>query len=402
MALNKNNTKFFETGSISFSDIKNTFGGSGEIRASQYLRQLSEANLDDDATTPTIPDSTENSNISDTRSNWNVESFRGSNKEIVITQSGQEADIILDENSDIWDGNLDKNIPKRLVINGTVFSTSNTSPALSLTGNMQNLDVEVSTSGAIYGEGGLGNQNGGDALYIRNLRSTSPVDLFSYGKIWSGGGGGRGGNSGNSGSRLNCTETYFFDINNNATNKPADYVRRVLWDSAPGKSCRKESGGSQTYPHQGANAIWYNATPTSTRARCRGGANGRQSQGIARWSAWRKTGNYECSPNWRITCIDERNFNKSGGSGGSGGSAGTGKGFSRSQNNGGSGSRGNCRSCPGSDPGTSCGSDGNPGNPGGDWGSAGDGTSAGAAISKRNVRIQYSTSTTLKGREINN
>ena len=187
MALSKSNPKFFETGQISFSDIKNTFGGSAatNIRASQYLRQLSEANLDDDTTTPTIPDSIENSDIASSQSNWNVEAFRGSNKEMVITQSGQEADVSLDENSDIWDGNLDKNIPKRLVIDGTVYSTTNTSPALSISGNMQNLDIEVSTSGQIYGEGGAIDQNGGDALYIRNLRSSSPVDLFVYGKLWS-------------------------------------------------------------------------------------------------------------------------------------------------------------------------------------------------------------------------
>ena len=390
MALNKNNTKFFETGQISFSDIKNTFGGSAatNIKASQYLRKLSEADLDDDTATPTIPDSVENSNITDTQSNWNVQAFRGSNKEMVITQSGQEADVSLDENSDIWDGNLDKNIPKRLVIDGTVYSTTNTSPALSISGNMQNLDVEVSSSGAVYGEGGLAEQNGGDALYIRNLRSTSPVDLFVYGKLWSGGGGGRAGNSGNSGSTLSCSQTNTF----NTTNPYGG--GQNLHDASPGKTCRRLTGGNPT----GGRAVWRNANPNATRNRCRGSGT-RRGAGDARWNPG-KTGEYECSASWTIGCIETNYFSKSGGSGGNGGSGGFGQGFSRTQSSGNSGNSGNCRSCSGG--GTSCGNSGNPGSAGGDWGTAGNGGSAGAAISKRNVRIQYSTSSTLRGREINN
>ena len=385
MALSKSNPKFFETGQISFSDIKNTFGGSGStnISASQYLRQLSEVELDDDTTTPTIPDSVENTNIADTQSNWKVEAFRGSNKEMVITQSGQEADVSLDENSDIWDGNLDKNIPKRLVIDGTVYSTTNTSPALSISGNMQNLDVEVSENGAVYGEGGAINQNGGDALYIRNLRSTSPVNLYVYGKLWSGGGGGQGGNPGNRGSNLSCSSTNYF-----STGNPYGGGRN-LHDARPGLTCRGASGGRAT---------WYSANQNSVRDRCRGGT--RRGQGVASWNAGRQSGVYQCSPHWTVTCRDTNYFNQSGGSGGNGGTGGLGQGFSRTQSNGNSGNNGNCRSCSGG--GTSCGNSGNPGTAGGDWGQAGDGTVAGAAISKRNVRIQYSTSNTLRGREIDN
>ena len=391
MALSKSNPKFFETGQISFSDIKNTFGGSGatNIKASQYLRQLSEVNLDDDVTTPTIPDSVENSDIASSQSNWNVEAFRGSNKEMVITQSGQEADVSLDENSDIWDGNLDKNIPKRLVINGTVYSTTNTSPALSLTGNMQNLDVEVSASGAIYGEGGLVNENGGDALYIRNLRSTSSVDLFSFGKIWSGGGGGQNGNSGNSGSRLSCSTINYFTTGNPYTGG------RNLGDAQPGLTCRSATGGNPG----GGRALWHSASQNSIRNRCRGGGT-RRGSGDASWNAGVQSGLYQCSPHWTITCADRQYFNKSGGGAGNGGSGGSGQGFSRTKSNGNSGNSGNCNSCVRG--GTSCGNSGNPGNPGGDWGQAGDRTVAGAAISKRNVRIQYSTSNTIKGREIDN
>ena len=390
MALSKSNPKFFETGQISFSDIKNTFGGSGatNIKASQYLRQLSEADLDDDTTTPTIPDSVENSDIASSQSNWKVEAFRGSNKGMVITQSGQEADVSLDENSDIWDGNLDKNIPKRLVIDGTVYSTTNTSPALSISGNMQNLDVEVSTSGAIYGEGGAIDQNGGDALYIRNLRSSSPVDLYVYGKLWSGGGGGRGGNPGNSGSTLSCSQTNYFNTSNPYTGG------RNLHEASPGKTCRRVTGGNPT----GGRAVWYSARQNSVRNRCRGGT--RRGQGVASWSARGQSGAYQCSPHWTITCQDTNYYNRSGGSGGNGGTGGLGQGFGRTKNNGNSGNNGNCNSCSGG--GTSCGNSGNPGSAGGDWGQAGNGGSAGAAISKRNVRIQYSTSNTMKGREIDN
>ena len=390
MALSKSNPKFFETGQISFSDIKNTFGGSGStnIKASQYLRELSEADLDDDVTTPTIPDSVENSDIAASQSNWNVKAFRGSNKEMVITQSGQEANVSLNENSDIWDGNLNKNIPKRLVINGTVYSTTNTSPALSISGKMQNLDIEVSKSGAVYGEGGATKQNGGDALYIRNLRSSSPVDLYVYGKLWSGGGGGRDGNSGSSGSTLSCSSTNTFDTPNPYTDG------RNLSDAAPGKTCRSVTGGNPT----GGRAVWYSANQNSVRNRCRGGT--RRGSGVASWSAGTKSGHYQCSPNWTITCQETNYFNQIGGSGGNGGTGGSGQGFGRTKNNGNPGNPGNSNTCDGG--GTSTGNDGNPGNPGGDWGSAGDRTNAGAAISKRNVRIQYRTSNTMKGREINN
>jgi len=385
MALSKSNPKFFETGQISFSDIKNTFGGSGStnISASQYLRELNEADLDDDVTTPTIPDSVENSDIAASQSNWNVKAFRGSNKEMVITQSGQEADVSLNENSDIWDGNLDKNIPKRLVIDGTVYSTTNTSPALSISGNMQNLDVEVSTSGAVYGEGGSTDQNGGDALYIRNLRSTSPVDLYVYGKLWSGGGGGRGGNSGNSGSTLSCSSTSYFNTNISSGGG------RYLTEASPGRGCRSVRSG----------AIWRSASPTGTRNRCRGGV--RRGSGDAHWVPFRQMrGQYQCSANWSIGCQQTNYYSQSGGSGGNGGTGGLGQGFGRTKNNGNPGNGGNCRSCSGG--GTSCGNSGNPGSAGGDWGQSGNGGSAGAAISKRNVRIQYSTSNTIKGREINN
>jgi len=384
MALSKNNPKFFETGSISFSDIKNTFGGSGEtnIKASQYLRELNEADLDDDITTPTIPDSVENSDIPTSQSNWSIEAFRGSNKEIEITQSGEEADLSLDENSDIWDGNLDKNIPKRLVIDGTVYSTGTATTALILSGNMRNLDVVVSAGGSVYGEGGSSSQDGGDALYIRNLRSTSPVDLYVYGKVWSGGGGGSPGNSGNSGSRLTCTSTNYFNTTASSPNGG-----RFLREAAPGNTCRSVRSGSD----------WYSASPTGTRNRCRGGGV-RRAEGDAVWGAGRsKRGNYQCSANWSVRCEQTENYNASGGNGGNAGSGGNGQGFARSKSDGNDGNSGNCNSCGNK---TSCGNDGNSGSAGGDWGQEGNGGKAGAAISKRNVRIQYSTSNTLKGREI--
>ena len=55
-----------------------------------------------------------------------------------------------------------------------------------------NLDINV--NGAIYGEGGVKDSDGGDALYVNNTYTQSNVKLniASDGKIWSGGGGGSG------------------------------------------------------------------------------------------------------------------------------------------------------------------------------------------------------------------
>ncbi len=226
------------------------------------------------------------------------------------------------------------------------------------------VDTQVQSSG------GVG--RGGDALYVSNTRTNSPVEIYAYGSIFAGGGSGTSGNRGNSGGTLNCSSTNNYNTNNpfrNGTN---------LSDAKPGQSCRRARSGGR----------WQSANQNSIRNRCRGG-------GTRRGSGDYPGGNYQCTSSWTIRCIQTNNYNKSGGSGGNAGSGGRGRGFSYQSGtlSGNSGNRGNTNSCSG---GSSTGNSGNPGTSGGDWGQAGSG-SAGIAIQKKNAVMKSYTSNTVKG-----
>ena len=218
---------------------------------------------------------------------------------------------------------------------------------------------------------------GGDALYVNNTRTNSPVEIYAYGSIWSGGGSGTKGTSGNSGSSLNCSSTNNYNANNPFTSGTN------LSDAKPGQSCRRARSGGK----------WQSANQNSVRGRCRGG-------GARRGDGVYPSGNYQCSSSWTIRCIETNNYNKSGGGGGNGGNEGRGRGFSYQDGTlkGNSGNKGNTNKCSGS---SSTGNKGNSGNSGGDWGqSGGSGGSAGIAIQKKNAVIKYSTTNTIKGKTV--
>ena len=238
----------------------------------------------------------------------------------------------------------------------------------------------VSSSTSVSSSGGSGG-NGGDALYVNNTYTKSDVVVRSYGKIYSGGGGGSPGSSGNSGPSLSCSSTSYFNTSNNVTNRlDADMnAVRYLNEAAPGRSCRAARFG----------ATWVSANQNSVRDRCRGG-------GTRRGSGDYPGGNYQCSPFWTVLCQQTNYFSLGGGNGGNGGAGGRGRGFSyQSGSLAGAGNSGSTNSCSG---GVSRGNSGNPGNSGGDWGQTivGGGT-AGAAIKRRNTRVEYFTQNTLKG-----
>lgn len=220
-----------------------------------------------------------------------------------------------------------------------------------------------------------GSGAGGDALYVKNIKTNSPVEIYSYGRIYAGGGGGFTGNSGNRGASLSCNSTNYYSANNpfrNGTN---------LRDAQPGKSCRASRSGGQ----------WVNANQSGIRNRCRGGSTRRGSGDYP-------GGNYQCSSSWSIRCVQTNSYNISGGAGGNGGAGGRGRGYSHQfgRLSGYSGNSGSTNSCGGR---SSRGNRGNSGTSGGDWGQdGGSGAPAGIAIQKKNVVMKSYTSNTVKGR----
>ncbi len=195
MATNVTKTSHFTSGAgnpISFSQIRTQFGGqSTNIKASEYLRNEGE-DVDWDgpnASTiiPRIPDAQENENIT-TGNNWNVDSLRDSITEYIVTQSGNNQELSYDNSSTVWNGNLNRSILKKFDVTGTIYANETDKDALTFSGNLYNLKIEVAKDGKIYGEGGTaGGGSGGDALYVNNTYTRSDVEIRSYGKIFAGG-----------------------------------------------------------------------------------------------------------------------------------------------------------------------------------------------------------------------
>lgn len=359
---------------ISWSTLKSTFNASstGEIKFSTYRR-----NTDKTAQNPIIPDATENSDIS-SGSNLKVSAFRGTIKEYVIQQSGNDSDLNLADTR-YWNRNLNKNVPKRINFTGLSYASSKSNYAVKLDSEMYN--VNINHSGQMYAEGGnVGSPNGGSAFYLynkSNLTSASAtvnLNVTSTGRIWSGGGAGSSGNPGSSGPLKYCYYSGNFQTGNY-------YAGGTSLSSArPGRSCRNARSG----------ATWTSAYQYNVRSRCRGGGARR---GNGQWPG----GPYQCSNNWIITCSYSYS-NSVRGYGGNGGSGGPGRGYSRfnSSISGNSGNPGTQQSCPSPASGGSYGNSGNRGNSGGDWGQASSG-SAGYSIYGRKYNVTGSTSDRIKG-----
>jgi len=374
MATNITKTSHFTAGAgnpISFSQIRTEFGGgSTDIKASKYLKN-DDANVDwndDNTITTLVPDAVENASVS-TGNNWRVDSLRDTISAYLVTQSGDDNQLSYsDNNTSVWNNNLSRNIKKVFDITGNVYSDNANTAALQFSGNLYNLEIEIDQNGAIYGQGGEVNQNGGDALYVNNTYTNREVEVRSYGKIWSGGGGGSSGNRGNSGSSLSCYNIGYYTTNG---------------------SCVNTANLNSVYR--------YAMNPNGVRSRCRGGG-WRRGQG---WNAYNMSG-YHCGNGNTSYCAGRDNFNAGAGQGGNGGGGGKGRGWSNRNialtvaphkaNNGNPGNTTNCTVNGNS----STGNRGNAGNPGGDFGQPST-KSAGKAVLKRNTRISYYTDNTLKG-----
>lgn len=358
--------ELFKTGPISFSGLKSSFGGSqNDVKFSSYYRNTDKNELD-----PIVPDATENQTVSADVSGGPItlSSFRGTIERYDIIQTGLNSDLDLDL-STIWNGNLDKNIIKKVTIDGTCYATNTSKYGVEMNDVIHNLDFEVTDNGAIYGSGGIPNNgNGGGALYLKNTTTLTSktreirIKLNANAKIWSGGGAGGRGNSGNSGPRLSCSDSY-------------NYNRSVSTGGGGSRNCPDtscNSGGSAT-----------SCNPNDTRSRCRGASPRSGESG------------YVCAGNWTLNCSVTTYYNTQG-NGGNGGNGGVGRGYNTisSSLSGNSGNSGNTNSCGGS---TSRGYDGNPGSSGGDWGQDGGGGKRGAAITGTKYNIIGKTTTNFKG-----
>ena len=168
MSITKTQTKYFTSGPIKFSDIRDTFGdlAGTPVKASDYKRN---ADVDVDwtsTTVPRVPDATENADVS-SGDDWEVSGFRDTIIEYNVVQDASSSDEELEygiNNTSDWNNNLGKNVNKNFDIKGTIFATETSKYALKFTsGDYTNLYIDVNNGGAIYGEGGAAGDPGQDA-----------------------------------------------------------------------------------------------------------------------------------------------------------------------------------------------------------------------------------------------
>lgn len=207
MTVTISNTYFYSSGAISFSSLRTNFKqtDTGSISASELRRNTSTS-----SSNPIVPDATENSSIT-TSNNWKTSQFRNSIKYYNITQTDTNLNFNIG-NSAFWNGNLTRNVNKRVYINGTCGSNLTSTPAASLT-SLLVYNIFITVSGGIYGAAGSGGTSsaisggsGGDALLINPGSSSSNivVQVNSTANIYGGGGGGEFGTTGATGATGIC------------------------------------------------------------------------------------------------------------------------------------------------------------------------------------------------------
>ena len=167
ISVTKSGPYFTGSGAISFSAMRSTFrlnNPTGTISASELLRNTDITNTD-----PILPDATENSDVS-TSSNWKTSQIRDSIKFYNVTQPSGDTNVNLDIDAQSWNGNLAKNIVKKMNLQGTSGSNSTSLRAAQIDQTSHNLTIDV--SGNIFGCGadatttGPDGADGGDALGI--------------------------------------------------------------------------------------------------------------------------------------------------------------------------------------------------------------------------------------------
>lgn len=207
---------FVGSGPISFSDIRDRFRAQNSdqtfnvdndpISISTLYRNTSTALAD-----PLMPDCDVNeTQLVPTSGTYRFSDFRNTIKYTYITQTGTELNVDIDALA--WGSDLNRNIKKFFVINGTIGSNSVTAPAATYNANSVNLDIEV--RGEVYGAGGAGGLKtgpvpataGGTALTVDSpTGSNNRIVVFAGGELFGGGGGGAPGADGTVSFRVNYT-----------------------------------------------------------------------------------------------------------------------------------------------------------------------------------------------------
>ena len=204
---------YFTSGAISFSAMRNTFrlnNPTGTISASELLR-----NTDVTNTAPILPDATENSDVA-TSTDWKTSPIRDSIKFYNVTQTSTNVNLDIDGLS--WNSNLNKNIVKKMNIEGICGSNTTGTAAALMDDTAHNLTIDV--SGDIFGCGALATTDGdnpdgldgGDALDVITSGNNVSINVQSTARIYGGGGGGEHGNDGAKGQDGTCFNYIFGEV----------------------------------------------------------------------------------------------------------------------------------------------------------------------------------------------
>ena len=363
---------YFTSGAVSFSAMRSTFrlnNPTGTISASELLRNTDVTNTD-----PILPDATENSDVA-TSTDWKTSQIRDSIKFYNVTQPSGDTNVNLDIDAQSWNGNLGRNIVKKMNIQGICGSNSTSLRAAQIDQPANNLTIDV--SGDIFGCGadatvtGPDGLDGGDALGVTGGGNNLKVNLQSTGRIYAGGGAGEHGDVGATGQSGTCFNYIFQNVNSGCG------------------FCGDCSSLGSGY----------------TRI---GGCNGAGGCNCAGWGWW-----YGCRQTNLTTaeCRKQENTNVAGGTGGTGGDGGRGRGFNFQSGSiagatgGAGGAFAGCGGFTGTVTAGSQGNTGGTGASGGDWGASGgdtsntgDGGDAGSAIHPSGITVSGTiNSNTIKG-----
>ena len=235
---------YFTSGGISFSAMRATFrlnNPTGTISASELLRNTDVTNTD-----PILPDATENSDVA-TATNWKTSQIRDSIKFYNLTQPSGDTNVNLDIDAQAWNGNLAKNIVKKMNLQGTSGSNSTSLRAAQIDQTAHNLTIDV--SGNIFGCGadptvtGPDGLDGGDALGVTGGGNNVKVNLQSTARIYAGGGAGEHGTQGNQGQSGTCFDYILGTVGSgcgycgDCSNLGAGYERYAGCNDAGGCNC---------------------------------------------------------------------------------------------------------------------------------------------------------------------
>ena len=363
---------YFTSGAISFSAMRNTFrlnNPTGSISASELRRDTNTSNSD-----PILPDATENSDVA-TTTNWKTSQIRDSIKFYNLTQPSGDTNVNFDIDAQAWNGNLGRNIVKKLNLQGTCGSNNTSLRAAQIDQPAHNLTIDV--SGDIFGCGaeatttGPDGADGGDALGVTGGGNNIKVNLQSTARIYGGGGAGEHGAQGATGQSGTCFD-YIFGTVASGCGFCGD--------------CSNLGAGYENY----------------------GGCSNAGGCNCGGWWFWSGCSNYIRST---AQCRKQDPQTVAGGTGGTGGDGGRGRGYNYQSGSiaGATGSNGAAfGGCGGYDGQITAGGTGNTGETGasgGEWGAdggdtsnTGDGGDAGAAIFPSGISVTGSiNSNTIKG-----